>query len=62
MQTNEKNNVDTVFFSSKIHLVATKLVPVISTANLVVWRLIDITHQAHTLDTAKPTPKLRVAQ
>jgi 5-methylcytosine-specific restriction endonuclease McrA len=38
-------------------LVATKLVPVMSTAHLVVWQLIGITHQAHTLGTARTYPK-----
>ena len=38
-------------------MVATKLVPIVSTAHLVVRRLIGITHQAHMLDTGRTYPK-----
>jgi hypothetical protein len=49
-------------FYPEVHLVATKLVPVVSTTHLVVRRLIGITRQAHTLGTARTYPQVRVAQ
>ena len=36
---------------------ANTLVPVVSTAHLVVWRLIGITRQAHTSGTVRTYPK-----
>jgi hypothetical protein len=44
-------------FSFEVHLVATKLVPVVSTAHLVVRWLIGFTRQAHTLGTTRTYPK-----
>jgi hypothetical protein len=38
------------------------LVPVVLTAHLVVWSLIGITWQTHTLGTARTYPKVRLAQ
>jgi hypothetical protein len=49
-------------FYLEVHLVATKLVPVVSTAHLVIRWLIGITRQAHTLGTARTYPKVMVAQ
>jgi hypothetical protein len=49
-------------FYPEVHLVATKLVPIVSTTHLVVWRLISITHQAHMLGTARTYPQVRIAQ
>jgi glucose dehydrogenase len=45
MQTSRKSKNDTMNFYPKVHLVATKLVPVVSTTHLVVWQLIGI-HKA----------------
>ena len=47
MQTNGKNKVP------KVHVLANTLVPIVSTAHLVVRRLIGITRQARTLGTAR---------
>ena len=52
----DEDNVDTVIFS-RGSLVATKLVPVVSTAHLVVRRLIGITRQARTLGATRTYPK-----
>ena len=57
MQTNGKNNVDTMIFSPEVHVFANTLVPVVSTAHLVVRRLIGITHQAHTSGTIRTYPE-----
>ena len=57
MQTNGKNKVDTVIFSPKVHVLANTLVPIVSTAHLVVRRLIGITHQARTSGTRRTYPK-----
>ena len=57
MQTNRKNKVNTVIFSPEVHVLANTLVPVMSTAHLVVRRLIGITRQAHTSGTARTYPK-----
>ena len=43
-------------FYPEVHLVATKLVPIVLTAHLVVQRLIGITCQAHMLGTARTYP------
>ena len=52
-----KDKDDTVIFYPEVHLVATKLVHVVSTAHLVIRRLIGITRQTHTLGTARTYPK-----
>ena len=44
-------------FSPEVHVFANTLVPVVSTAHLVIRRLIDITHQAHMLGTIRTYPK-----
>ena len=62
MQTNGENKVDTVIFSPEVHVLANTLVPVVSTAHLVVRRLIGITRQARTSGTTRTYPKVRVAQ
>jgi hypothetical protein len=49
-------------FYPEIHLVATKLVPVVSTTHLVVRRLIGVHSLAHMLGTARTYPQVRVAQ
>ena len=49
-------------FYPEVHLVATKLVPVMSIAHLVVRWLIGITHQAHMLGTPRTYPQVRVSQ
>ena len=49
-------------FSPEVHVLANTLVPVVSTAHLVVRRLIGITRQAHTLGTTRTYPQVRVAQ
>ena len=48
-------------FYPEVHLVATKLVPVMSIAHLVVRRLISITHQAHMFSTIRTYPHVKVA-
>ena len=48
-------------FSPEVHVLANTLVSVVSTAHLVVQRLIGITHQARTLGTARTYPQVRVA-
>ena len=45
-----------------VHVLANTLVPVVSTAHLVVQRLIGITRQATRWALQEPTPKVRVAQ
>ena len=62
MQTNEKNKVDTVIFLPRFTCLPTCYVPVVSTAHLVVWWLIGITRQAHTLGTARTYLQMRVTQ
>ena len=57
MQTNGKNKVDGDDFSPEVHMFANTLVPVVSTAHLVVQRLIGIIRQAHTSGTARTYPK-----
>jgi hypothetical protein len=42
MQTNGKNNVDKVIFFPEVHVFANTLVPVVSTAHLVVQQLIGV--------------------
>ena len=42
-QTNGKNKVDTMIFSPEVHVFANTLVPVVSTAHLVIRWLISIT-------------------
>ena len=44
-------------FSPEVHMTANTLVPVVSTAHLVVWQLIGITRQACTLGTARTYPE-----
>ena len=44
-------------FSPEVHVLANTLVPVVSTAHLVVWQLIGITRQAHMLGTTRTYPK-----
>ena len=62
MQTNGKNKVDNDDFSPKVHVFANTLVPVVSTAHLVVRRLIGITYQAHMLGIARTYPQVGGAQ
>ena len=57
MQTNGKNKVDTMIFSPEVHVFANTLVPVVSTAHLVVRWLIGITRQAHRSGTARTYPE-----
>ena len=57
MQTNGKNNGDTVIFLSRFTCLPTRYVPVVSTAHLVVRWLIDITRQARTSATARIYPE-----
>ena len=57
MQTNRKNNVDTVIFLPRFTCLPTRYVPIVSTAHLVVQWLIGITCQAHTLGTTRTYPK-----
>jgi hypothetical protein len=52
----------TRWFSPEVHVFANTLVPIVSTAHLVVRRLVGITHQAHTLGIARTYPQVRVAQ
>ena len=50
-------------FNTAYHaILVNTLVPVVSTAHLVVRRLIGITRQARTSSTARTYPKVRVAQ
>ena len=56
MQTNRKNKVDTVNFSPEVHMLANTLVPVVSTAHLVVRWLIGITRQARTSGATRTYP------
>ena len=44
-------------FSPEVHVLANTLVPVVSTAHLVVRRLIGITRQAHTSGTVRTYPE-----
>ena len=62
MQTNGKNKVDTMIFSPEVHVFANTLVPVVSTAHLVVRRLIGITYQAHMLGITRTYPQVGAAQ
>ena len=48
---------DMVIFHPEVHLVATKLVSIVSTAHLVVRRLIGITRQARTSGAARTYPE-----
>ena len=57
MQTNGKNKVDTVIFLSRFTCLPTRYVPVVSTAHLVVRRLIGITCQARMLGTLRTYPE-----
>ena len=57
MQTNGKNKVDTVIFLPRFTCLPTRYVPVVSTAHLVVRRLIGITRQARTSGTARTYPE-----
>ena len=57
MQTNKKNNVDTVNFLPRFTCLPTRYVPVVSTTHLVVRQLIGITRQARTSGTARTYPK-----
>jgi hypothetical protein len=50
------------WFYSEVHVLANTLVPIVSTAHLVVRRLISITRQAHTLGTTRTYPQVMVAQ
>ena len=52
MQTNGKTKMTRRFYP-EVHVLANTLVPVVSTADLVVQRLIGITHQARTSGTAR---------
>ena len=56
MQTNGRTRM-TRWFYPEVHVLANTLVPIVSTAHLVVQRLIGITHQAHMLGTARTYPK-----
>jgi hypothetical protein len=58
----QEDKDDTVIFYLEVHVLANKLVPIVSTTHLVVRRLIGITRQAHTLGTARTYPQVRVAQ
>ena len=58
----QEDKDDTVFFYPEVHLGAIKLVPIVSTAHLVVRWLIGITRQTHILGTARTYPQVRVAQ
>jgi hypothetical protein len=60
LQTNGKNNIDTMI-SLEVHVFANTLFPVVSTAHLVFQRLISITRQARTSGTARTYPQVRVA-
>ena len=57
IQTNGKNKVDTMIFLLRFTCLPTRYVPVVSTAHLVVQRLIGITRQACTSGTARTYPK-----
>ena len=57
MQTNEKNKVDTMIFLLRFTCLPTRYVPIVSTAHLVVQRLIGITRQARTSGTARTYPE-----
>ena len=61
MQTNGKTRITQRFYH-EVHVLANMLVPVVSTAHLVVRWLIGITLQAHTLGTVRTYPQVRVAQ
>ena len=56
MQTNGKTKMTRRFYP-EVHVLANTLVSVVSIAHLVVRRLIGITHQAHTLGTARTYPE-----
>ena len=56
MQTNGKTRM-TLRFYPEVHVLANTLVPIMSTAHLVVRQLIGITHQARTSGTARTYPK-----
>jgi hypothetical protein len=56
MQTDGKNKVDTMILS-RFTCLPTCYVPIVSTAHLVVRRLIGITCQAHTSGTARTYPE-----
>ena len=57
MQTNGKNKVDTMIFLPRFMCLSTYYVPVVSTAHLVVRRLIGITRQARTSGTVRTYPE-----
>jgi hypothetical protein len=53
----DEDNVDTVIFLPRFTWLPPRNIPVVSTAHLVVRRLIGITRQAHTLGTARTYPE-----
>ena len=56
MQTNEKTRMTRGFYP-EVHVLANTLVPIVSTAHLVVWWLIGITRQARMSGTTITYPK-----
>jgi hypothetical protein len=60
--TNQQKDDDTVIFYLNVHLVVTKLVPVVSIAHLVVQWLIGIHKLAHMLGAIRTYPQVKVAQ
>ena len=53
---------DMVIFIMRFTCLPTRYIPIVSTAHLVVRRLIGITRQARTSGTVRTYPKVKVAQ